>query len=120
MLALITISNKRNNNSRQKINEKQIQAQKAKLDKLALPQLQKGVASNESEVRIETTAGPITVKLFNQEAPLAVQNFMTHAKQGYYDGTNFHRVVKDFMIQGGDPKGTGAGGHSIWYQKIQN
>ncbi|SOB43973.1 Peptidyl-prolyl cis-trans isomerase [Weissella viridescens] len=100
-----------------KLTKKQIQAQKAKLDKLALPQLQKGVASNESEVRIETTAGPITVKLFNQEAPLAVQNFMTHAKQGYYDGTNFHRVVKDFMIQGGDPKGTGASGHSIWYQK---
>ncbi|RRG17530.1 peptidylprolyl isomerase [Weissella viridescens] len=104
---------------RKQLSAKQIRAQKAKLDKLALPQLQDGVAENESEVRIETTAGAITVKLFNQEAPLAVKNFITHAQDGYYDGTAFHRVVKDFMIQGGDPKGTGAGGHSIWYQKDQ-
>lgn len=58
--------------------------------------------------------GDITVKLFPKAAPKAVENFLTHAKEGYYDGVTFHRVINDFMIQGGDPDGTGAGGESIW------
>lgn len=58
--------------------------------------------------------GTITVKFFPEEAPLAVENFVTHAKDGYYDGLTFHRIFDDFMIQGGDPTGTGAGGESIW------
>ncbi|CAM3135079.1 peptidylprolyl isomerase [Leuconostoc rapi] len=87
------------------------------LDKVALPQLEAQVASNESEVEIKTTDGDITVKLFNQYAPLAVENFLTHARQNYYNNTVFHRVIADFMIQGGDPKGNGSGGHSIWYDK---
>ncbi|MDE7061134.1 MAG: peptidylprolyl isomerase [Lachnospiraceae bacterium] len=58
--------------------------------------------------------GTITVKFFQNEAPLAVENFLTHAKEGYYNGVTFHRVIDDFMIQGGDPDGTGMGGESIW------
>lgn len=58
--------------------------------------------------------GTITVKFFPEEAPKAVENFITHAKEGYYDGVTFHRILDDFMIQGGDPTGTGAGGESIW------
>lgn len=58
--------------------------------------------------------GSIFVKFFPEEAPLAVENFLTHAKDGYYDGVKFHRVMQDFMIQGGDPKGTGYGGESIY------
>lgn len=58
--------------------------------------------------------GTITVKFFQNEAPLAVENFLTHAKDGYYNGVTFHRVIDDFMIQGGDPDGTGMGGESIW------
>lgn len=58
--------------------------------------------------------GDITVKFFPNEAPKAVENFITHAKEGYYDGTIFHRVIYDFMIQGGDPAGDGSGGESIW------
>lgn len=58
--------------------------------------------------------GTITVKFFQEEAPLAVENFITHAKDGYYDGVTFHRVIDDFMIQGGDPDGSGMGGESIW------
>lgn len=58
--------------------------------------------------------GDITLKFFPKSAPKAVENFVTHAKQGYYDGLTFHRVIDDFMIQGGDPSGTGAGGESIW------
>lgn len=58
--------------------------------------------------------GDITVKFFEKVAPKAVENFVTHAKEGYYDGVIFHRVIEEFMIQGGDPQGTGYGGESIW------
>lgn len=58
--------------------------------------------------------GTITVKFFPDHAPLAVENFVQHAKDGYYDGLTFHRIIDDFMIQGGDPTGTGSGGDSIW------
>lgn len=58
--------------------------------------------------------GEIKVKFFKDIAPKAVENFTTHAKNGYYDGLIFHRVINEFMIQGGDPEGTGMGGESIW------
>ena len=58
--------------------------------------------------------GVIKIKLFPNEAPKTVENFTTHAKNGYYEGIIFHRVINDFMIQGGDPTGTGRGGESIW------
>lgn len=58
--------------------------------------------------------GDITFKFFEDKAPKAVENFLTHAEEGYYDGVKFHRVIEDFMIQGGDPKGDGTGGESIW------
>ena len=58
----------------------------------------------------KTTLGDIQVKLFADLAPKTVENFVTHAKNGYYDNGIFHRVIKDFMVQGGDPNGTGMGG----------
>lgn len=58
--------------------------------------------------------GNITVKFFGDIAPKAVENFVKHAEEGYYDGVKFHRVIDEFMIQGGDPEGTGRGGESIW------
>lgn len=58
--------------------------------------------------------GEMKVKFFENIAPKAVENFTTHAKNGYYDGLTFHRVIKEFMIQGGDPDGNGMGGESIW------
>ncbi|MBE6804351.1 MAG: peptidylprolyl isomerase [Ruminococcaceae bacterium] len=69
---------------------------------------------NDTIAIIKTNMGEIKIKLFPQFAPKTVENFTTHAKNGYYDGLIFHRVIKDFMIQGGDPTGTGAGGQSIW------
>ena len=61
-----------------------------------------------------TNKGVIKFKLFEKECPKTVENFATHAVNGYYEGIIFHRVIKDFMIQGGDPTGTGRGGESIW------
>lgn len=58
--------------------------------------------------------GEVKVKFFEEVAPKAVENFITHAQEGYYDGVIFHRVINEFMVQGGDPEGTGTGGESIW------
>jgi peptidylprolyl isomerase len=65
-------------------------------------------------VVLDTNLGKIELKLYPKVAPLAVQNFTTHVKNGYYNGLTFHRIIKDFMIQGGDPSGNGTGGKSIW------
>ena len=62
---------------------------------------------------MHTTMGDITMRFFPEAAPKAVENFITHARDGYYDGITFHRVINDFMIQGGDPTGTGTGGESV-------
>ena len=86
-------------------------------DTSAFPQLSNDVTDNESEVLMHTSEGDITIKLFPKYAPLAVENFLTHAKEGYYNGVLFHRVISDFMIQSGDPKGDGTGGESIWKNK---
>lgn len=83
----------------------------------SFPQLSQEVAENEAAVTIKTSAGDITLKLFPEQAPLAVENFLTHAKEGYYNGVIFHRVINGFMIQGGDPLGNGTGGESIWAGK---
>jgi peptidylprolyl isomerase len=71
-------------------------------------------------VVLETTQGKITLELFPKVAPLAVENFLTHVKNGYYNGLVFHRIIKGFMIQGGDPTGTGRGGESIWKKPFQD
>jgi peptidyl-prolyl cis-trans isomerase B (cyclophilin B) len=65
-------------------------------------------------VELVTSKGTITIELYPDVAPKAVENFITHSKNGYYDGLTFHRVMNDFMIQGGDPLGTGTGGESIF------
>ena len=69
---------------------------------------------------IKTTMGDIKVILFPDAAPKAVENFTTHAKNGYYNGIIFHRVIPDFMIQGGDPLGRGTGGESIWGRSFED
>jgi cyclophilin family peptidyl-prolyl cis-trans isomerase len=61
-------------------------------------------------VELETTMGKMKIKLYDDKAPLTVKNFRDLVEKGFYDGTIFHRVIKDFMIQGGDPTGTGTGG----------
>lgn len=70
--------------------------------------------SGDTVATMKTAMGDIKIKLFPKFAPKAVENFTTHAKNGYYNGLIFHRVIPDFMIQGGDPMGSGMGGESIW------
>ncbi|ARR36777.1 peptidylprolyl isomerase [Lactobacillus delbrueckii] len=69
---------------------------------------------------IKTNHGDIVIQLFPEEAPMTVENFVRLAQKGYYDGVTFHRVISDFMIQGGDPEGTGAGGQSIWGHNFED
>jgi peptidyl-prolyl cis-trans isomerase B (cyclophilin B) len=69
---------------------------------------------------IHTTDGDIKVRLFEELVPKSVENFKTHAKEGYYNKTQFHRIIKDFMIQGGDPTATGRGGESIWGKSFED
>ncbi len=69
---------------------------------------------------MHTNMGDIEIKLFPEHAPKTAENFVTHAKNDYYNGIIFHRVIKDFMIQGGDPTGTGMGGESIWGRSFQD
>ena len=69
---------------------------------------------------IKTNIGTIQVELFSKETPKTVENFVGLAKKGYYKGVIFHRVIDDFMIQGGDPTGTGRGGASFWGGKFQD
>lgn len=68
----------------------------------------------------ETSKGNIEIELRPDLAPKAVENFTTLAKKGYYNGQIFHRVIQNFMIQGGDPTGTGTGGESIWNQPFED
>jgi len=70
--------------------------------------------SGEQIATLTTNHGVIKIRLFNSKTPKSVENFVTHAKAGYYNGLTFHRVIDGFMIQGGDPKGDGTGGESIW------
>ena len=63
---------------------------------------------------VQTNKGTIRFELLESDAPKTTENFITLAEKGYYDGVIFHRVIKNFMIQGGDPTGTGRGGESAW------
>lgn len=69
---------------------------------------------------VKTTQGTIEIELRSDLAPKAVENFLTHSKNGYYNGLIFHRIIKNFMIQGGDPTGTGRGGESIWGKSFKD
>ena len=71
-------------------------------------------------VVFETTQGKIVFKLFPKQAPKTVENFIGLVNKGYYNGVIFHRIIKDFMIQGGDPTGTGRGGESIWGKSFED
>ena len=74
----------------------------------------------EAIVTMHTSMGDISIRMVPDKAPKACENFIAHAKEGYYDGLIFHRVINGFMIQGGDPTGTGCGGESIWGREFED
>src|SRR6202521_2662728 len=69
-----------------------------------------------TKATIQTTEGPIVFELFDEDAPKTVENFRKLAAEGFYDGLTFHRIIKDFMIQGGCPQGTGTGGPGYTFE----
>jgi len=71
-------------------------------------------------VTLHTNHGDITLEVFEDKVPKTAKNFIELARKGYYDGTIFHRIITDFMIQGGDPTGTGRGGESIYGEKFED
>lgn len=71
-------------------------------------------------VRLNTNMGPLNLELFCDQVPKTCENFLKHCASGYYNGTIFHRSIRNFMIQGGDPTGKGTGGNSIWGQKFED
>lgn len=86
---------------------------------MALPQFD--LAAVEGPVAVlETTKGTVKIQLFPAQAPKTVENFVGLIEKGYYDGIIFHRVISDFMIQGGDPTGTGMGGESLWGDSFED
>jgi len=89
-------------------NNEQTNNTNEEFNQMALPQKGDLVAI------MKTDLGDISIRLFDKLVPKTVENFTTHAKNGYYDGIKFHRVISNFMIQGGDPLGNGTGGESIW------
>ena len=78
------------------------------------------VSGGDTVAVMHTNMGDIHIKLFADKAPKTVKNFVTHAKNGYYNGLIFHRVINDFMIQGGDPTGSGMGGESIYGSSFED
>ena len=83
-------------------------------NQLDMPQAKEQIAI------MKTNYGEIKIRLFPEFAPKTCENFITHAKEGYYNGLIFHRVINDFMIQGGDPTGSGMGGESIWGDSFED
>ncbi|KAF2499589.1 putative peptidyl prolyl cis-trans isomerase [Lophium mytilinum] len=73
-----------------------------------------------TDVALETTMGVITVELYNNQAPKTCKNFATLAQRGYYNGIVVHRIIPNFMVQTGDPTGTGRGGASIYGEKFED
>ncbi len=73
-----------------------------------------------TKLTLHTNHGPIGVELYDEDAPKTVENFLTLARDGFYDGTTFHRVIPDFMIQGGDPSGDGTGGPGYEFEDEPN
>ncbi|CAM9352771.1 unnamed protein product [Heterosigma akashiwo] len=77
-------------------------------------------SNSATHVRFETSMGNFEVELYYNHTPRTCQNFITLSRQGYYNNTVFHRIIKDFMIQGGDPTGTGRGGECCWGGKFED
>ena len=119
-----TSQQKQNNTTDNNDQAKQKEAQEKLLAEIAKINYEdyqlKPPAKGDTIAVMKTSLGDIKIKFFPKEAPKAVENFTKLSQKGYYNGLNFHRVMKDFMIQGGDPLGTGTGGESIWGKPFED
>tara|TARA_B100000519_G_scaffold50149_1_gene40400 strand:- start:822 stop:1355 length:534 start_codon:yes stop_codon:yes gene_type:complete len=86
----------------------------------AMGRQQNQPSMSSAQVRLETNQGMIELTLYPDYAPKACENFTTHVQNGYYDGIIFHRVIPEFMVQCGDPTGTGRGGESVWGKPFED
>jgi peptidylprolyl isomerase domain and WD repeat-containing protein 1 len=86
----------------------------------AAPTMDKGPSPLANSATIHTTLGDMHLRLFPQQAPKTVENFVGHARNSYFEGVIFHRVIPKFMIQTGDPLGDGTGGTSIWGREFED
>ena len=107
-----------NDNTKSK-GERDVQNEKPR-DISKTKKLEEKIAASGTSATIHTTYGDINVRLFPEAAPKAVENFVTHAKNGYYNNVIFHRIIRKFMIQTGDPMGDGTGGESIWGKEFED
>ena len=108
-------------NSKEETKQEQQESTTTQVPELdSLIQFQDSYPDDMQVAIMNTDQGEIDFVLFDEQAPKAVENFVTHAKEGYYDGLTFHRVIDDFMIQTGDPTGTGSGGESIWGEPFED
>ena len=108
-------------NSNKETNQEQQESTTTQVPELdSLIQFQDSYPDDMQVAIMNTDQGEIDFVLFDEQTPKAVENFVTHAKEGYYDGLTFHRVIDDFMIQTGDPTGTGSGGESIWGEPFED
>ncbi len=87
---------------------------------MACAQSQDSNTNENPVVVLETTQGTIEIKLMPEIAPKTCENFIGLVEKNYYDGIIFHRIIENFMIQGGDPTGTGRGGESLWGRKFED
>lgn len=115
MALLVGCGSTSDSNDTSNYNEKSESVEFSVKQQVSMPEAGETVACIEIE-----GFGEIKVKFFEEVAPKAVENFITHSKEGYYDGVKFHRVIEDFMIQGGDPGGDGRGGESIWGEAFED
>lgn len=99
--------------NKEKIPEESKEPEVEEIDYSSLPQFEP-ISEEDTVVTMNTNKGDIKIKLFPDYTPKTVNNFIKLSEKGYYDGLTFHRVIKDFMIQGGDPEGNGSGGGSIY------
>lgn len=109
-----------NDTNNESVEQKNNEDEQVQEEDREYPQLSSEVGEEEILVEMETSMGIIKIKLFPKYAPKTVENFVTHSKNGYYNGVIFHRVMDEFMIQGGDPLGTGRGGESIYGGKFED
>ena len=103
-------------NTTNSVNSKESEEEKVNFEENAQKQMAKPKEGEQIAIIHVKNYGDIKLRFFPEVAPKAVENFVTHAKNGYSNGLTFHRVINEFMIQGGDPLGNGTGGESIWGQ----